>query len=356
MKRGKYVDLKCSFCGSIFKKKRSEFDKAVKSGNLNHYCNVNCFKKRRKLTAIKNIREYNNTSNKKCPNCGILIVSNIDNKRNKFCSQSCSAEYNNLNSKKIKKICSICGNDYIGCEKIKKYKSKCKRCRKLKKIICKICGKKKCNKSNKLCESPKSFVLLHLEKFNLNIEKVGSNEIFEEFSKIGDILRDDYYNKELDLKQIREKYKYKDHTNVMKIMDVFGIKRRCLSEAIFNGLKNGRIKISTKLKTKFKRGWHTSWEGKKFYYRSSYELKYCKELDDKKIKYSLEELRIPYFDSNKRKKRVAFPDFYLPDTNEIIEIKSCYTYNEQEMKDKFKAYRDLGYKCKLIVDFKEVVI
>ena len=55
------------------------------------------------------------------------------------------------------------------------------------------------------------------------------------------------------------------------------------------------------------------------------------------------------------KERVAIPDFYLPRTNEIVEIKSTWTYNKQEMNDKFEAYRNLGYIPKLILDRKEVL-
>ena len=68
----------------------------------------------------------------------------------------------------------------------------------------------------------------------------------------------------------------------------------------------------------------------------------------------VEELKIEYFDSQQSKKRVAIPDFYLPDTNEIVEIKSDFTLDIQEMLDKFDAYKKLGYIPKLILEGKEV--
>ena len=49
-------------------------------------------------------------------------------------------------------------------------------------------------------------------------------------------------------------------------------------------------------------------------------------------------------------------NFYLIDSNTIVEIKSEYTLNEEEMKDKVKAYRELGYNVKLIVNHNEVEI
>ena len=54
---------------------------------------------------------------------------------------------------------------------------------------------------------------------------------------------------------------------------------------------------------------------------------------------------------NFNKMRMAVPDFYIPSTNTIVEIKSEYTLNEQEMKDKAKQYIQNGYNFKLLVDF-----
>lgn len=40
----------------------------------------------------------------------------------------------------------------------------------------------------------------------------------------------------------------------------------------------------------------------------------------------------------------------------IVEIKSDYTLDIQEMKDKVKAYKNLGYDFKLILNHKETNI
>jgi len=58
-------------------------------------------------------------------------------------------------------------------------------------------------------------------------------------------------------------------------------------------------------------------------------------------------LKIKYWDSQLNKERTAIPDFYLPDENLIIEIKSNYTYNKTNIKNKVKAYKKLGYSFKL---------
>ena len=117
----------------------------------------------------------------------------------------------------------------------------------------------------------------------------------------------------------------------------------------FYTLPNSKLP-STKF---FHSGYHTSWEGKKFYYRSSYELDYCIELDKQKIPYEMETLRIRYFNTRKNREAVAIPDFYLKDSNTIVEIKSEYTYNQQDMIDRVIAYKQLGYNFKLILEHVE---
>lgn len=72
-------------------------------------------------------------------------------------------------------------------------------------------------------------------------------------------------------------------------------------------------------------------------------------LDDKKIDYDVETLRIKYYDIQKKKIRIAIPDIYIKETNEIIEIKSKWTLDEINMKDKIKAYNKLKYKVRLVV-------
>jgi len=70
----------------------------------------------------------------------------------------------------------------------------------------------------------------------------------------------------------------------------------------------------------------------------------------------MESKRILYYDTKSKNYKVAIPDFYLPLENKIVEIKSGYTYDEQNMKDKFKAYKEKGYICELILDHKKINI
>lgn len=132
---------------------------------------------------------------------------------------------------------------------------------------------------------------------------------------------------------------------------------RNLGEAQINALVEGRKEIPEDAKDDhYKHGYHLSWTGEKFWYRSSWEDEYATELDTRKVRYQIEALRIKYWDSVQNKERLAIPDFYLPDTQELVEIKSTHTFEKQNMVDKFKAYRKAGYKPKLILDKKEMVL
>ena len=79
-------------------------------------------------------------------------------------------------------------------------------------------------------------------------------------------------------------------------------------------------------------------------------------MDKNKIEYEVETLRIKYFDINRNEYRCAIPDFYIPGENLIVEIKSDWTLDIQNMKDKIKAYNELGYKVKVICEHKEIQI
>lgn len=74
------------------------------------------------------------------------------------------------------------------------------------------------------------------------------------------------------------------------------------------------------------------------------------QLDRQHICYKVEAMRIEYFDSIKNQARIAVPDFFLPETNTIVEIKSSFTYNYQNMLDKSSQYKQLGYNFILILD------
>lgn len=143
------------------------------------------------------------------------------------------------------------------------------------------------------------------------------------------------------------------HKTLKNVFQDFGENLRSLSEGQRIAVQENRTSPPDASRV-YKRGSHTTWEGIQVWYRSSYELDFAKMLDEQKIPYRVEEFRIPYWNSVVERRRIAIPDFYLPETNELVEIKSRWTYSEQEMKDKFKAYRNLGYRPRLILEHKEL--
>jgi len=138
------------------------------------------------------------------------------------------------------------------------------------------------------------------------------------------------------------------HKSGNTIFKILNIKVKTLSEAIANAFIQGKYDNVNNLEI-----WHTTWYNKEICLRSSYEEDYANELDKEKINYLYEFKQIKYFDTQENKFRCAIPDFYLTETNTIVEIKSTWTLDIQEMKDKVKAYKDLGYNFKLILEHKE---
>lgn len=144
------------------------------------------------------------------------------------------------------------------------------------------------------------------------------------------------------------------HRTLKDVFGDFGDSLRTITEGQEIAIQKG--KISPRPVKKYKQGWHTTWEGIQVYYRSSYELEFAKKLDSERVSYRMEFPRLFYWDSVKKRRRVAIPDFYLPGTNDIVEVKSSYTYRKQEMKDKFEAYRKLGYKPRLLLEKQFVAV
>lgn len=307
-----------------------------------------------------------------CENCGKEHNGLYGSGR--FCSKKCARSYsrNTIDNTKLKEVkCKECGKIYkrsihstneIICKecykKIKSIKNKLNFTYKISGIklknykYCWICGKYKCN--NDICKLLKTSDIRNLIKyFNFDKNTLGTSKALDEYNKIKLELYTLYFVEKKSCSELEIKYNYPSHIN-QNIFPIFGFKGRNLKEAGKISYEYGRHDIVQT--TKFKHGWHTTWNNKEIYYRSSYELDYAIELDNKQIDYEVESLRIKYFDSVLNEYRCAIPDFYISSTNEVIEIKSTYTLNIQNMKDKFKAYIDLGYKPKLILEHEEVNI
>jgi hypothetical protein len=266
---------------------------------------------------------------KKCENCSCAHNGNYGSGR--FCSMKCARGFSTKSKRSLI-------NEKVSKALKEKYPKKIK--------FCKICGAErgKCLRPD-ICTKRQLFPSLE-KYFGFNMLLLGSIDIYEEYQRVKNILLEDYIDNELSLPDMAKKYNHGDVRNFNKIINSLGIEKREMSEAQFLYLKNHDVKLPYS-KHHYKYGWHITWEGKKIFYRSSYELEYAKYLDENKIQYDVEKLKIIYWDSQLKRQRIAIPDFYLSKENKIVEIKSSWTYDEINMNDKFKAYKEHGYVCEL---------
>lgn len=274
----------------------------------------------RKETAMSNF----------CKQCGKEIPEG-----RKFCNSSCAAKYNNV-------------------RKFRKPWTEEQKQRIRKKKYCKYCGVAITREENACVDC------LPYAGFYKTFLKAGifSGNLRERYQTILKQINDLYFtqNRSLDL-TARCLGIHRD--TVRRFLFLENKKPRNFSEAsLLSFLENRRKEVGPPdtPSWRYLNGHHTTWEGIQVYYRSSYELEFAKKLDEQKIRYRMEDLRIRYFDSKKKAFRVAVPDFHLLDSNELVEIKSTYTFDRQNMLDRFVAYREKGYGTRLILDKQEVSI
>ena len=144
--------------------------------------------------------------------------------------------------------------------------------------------------------------------------------------------------------------------SIFSYFERFGIPSKTCSYATKESFQENRnsIQICNHFHGRYES--HITWDNKQIFLRSINEIKYAEELDSQKILYEYESLRIKYFDTQKNDYRCAIPDFYLPATNTIVEIKSSFTLDVVNMRDRQKEFENLGYNFKLIFDFKEMTL
>jgi len=301
-----------------------------------------------------------------CENCGKEHDGTYATGR--FCCQECARSFASKNTTgQLKKAkCIDCGKlIYIG-KRASNKKCRCEECNKkhinpsdIKK--CNICGKiyykhDHCCQ-NTFCKnhSIKQFKTL-IKYFGFNKTKLGTLEVENEFNRIKEIIYNLYWKQEKSFSDISKIYNYKSNPgNLTKIFRYLNIPIRTFSETSKLTYLQGK-QDNKECDNQYKQQWHTTWNNKEVYLRSSFELDYAKELDEQKINYDVECLHIKYWDSQKQEFRCAIPDFYIPSQNLIIEIKSSWTLDKQNMIDKMKAYKDLGYNFKLICNHKEMIL
>lgn len=331
----------CSFCNKNILKKKNSLVRKRNSDTI--FCSSSCSSKFHSKDSIV----------VECTNCKktLKISMNTYNKsisKHFFCSHSCSATYTNkfriITEEHKKNISKSISNKF----KLKTGFSSRKE-KNDSEHICKICGETICSRPD-ICKSKIFHNTKNIEKLGFNLSTIGTTKVYSEYDKIQKYLFELYHIKLMSYSDIMKLHNIKCLYSMTKLFKNFKIEPRKHDEAIHIAVLQGKITPEIDTTKNFKHGWHTSWENNQYYYRSSYEEDYMKKLDINKISYDCEIFRIPYYDSQKNKLRVAIPDIYLPDTKTIVEIKSYYTYNKQEMIDKSNEYKRLGFNFKLILE------
>lgn len=279
---------------------------------------------------------------KHCLYCNCVIP--YDKRYNKFCCKNHAASYNNKHRDH-----SI----YENISNLLKNKSIAPNKNKTKRNTCKICGalRGEC-KDSYVCSKYRLFN--GLIKFGFNINTKGTEKIIDEFYRVRNIIEKFYLLNGSNNDKLIETFNYYGGpSNFHKILKTLDIQTRNLSEGQIFSLESGN-RIDMPQVNSYHDEYHKTWDDNIVYLRSSYETDYANILDDNKIHYEVESLKIKYFDTQLNKERIAIPDFYIRDKNLIVEIKSNFTLDIQNMKDKVISYKNNGYDFKLILEHKEV--
>jgi len=255
-------------------------------------------------------------------------------------------------------ICDVCKKGFKTLKGLKSHKTQIHKIKILNKFICKECGKEFESDSNdriycsKHCSNKNSSRISHLknpkmsEETKRKISKKHKGKILSEEHKQNIKISINKLNKSLSIIERKEKYGHNNNIgskrsekqknnisfatkNGMKKVDMKAIHNRQEvklnhSIAATNSIINGLFDVKSDI---YKTGYFfSSINNKEFYYRSSYELRAYKQLEEKKdiIKYwKTECLRIPYIDENGQQRNTV-PDIlveYKDGKKQIIECK-----------------------------------
>ena len=289
---------------------------------------------------------------KQCPKC-LAIHSNPG----LYCSRSC-ANSRGPSKREMKECsCSSCKKPIFIGKRGTSTTALCEECfhvrrvqaRGSKTLKCKVCGQSPCPKPS-ICQ----LYCAAFNHFGFDQTTLGSVKALEEIARIQVKLLDAYLTgasfSDIGLLADLNSFYRKNTRHVSTFLRFLGLSPRSVQESVRLATLQGKLEVKNpRANQQHCQAWHTTWDGRKVFLRSSYELCYAKQLDEQQIDYRVEALRIVYWDSQLLCQRIAIPDFYLPTTNTIIEIKANGSpwYDEQNMKDKEKAYREHGYAFEL---------
>lgn len=208
--------------------------------------------------------------------------------------------------------------------------------------------------SREFLKEPLFFNFLESSYFkekSINLQKLGFNfeskdSAFQEYLKVKKVFEEKYIKKEMSLLQFARSFGI-NYTLPSSYFYIFGIPTRNYEEAY---IKRKFWKRSEEYKTpnnpsfNFKRGYHISWENKKFYLMSSYEFNFAKILDEFQISYEVGTLILPYFSSIENRIVKGKPDFIFKDLKVIIETKSERFYNYIDLRERQAEANKRGFQ------------
>jgi len=189
--------------------------------------------------------------------------------------------------------------------------------------------------------------------FGFDQSVLGSLAAYKEYDRVKDALFVDYWDDNMTLLSMGEKYNYPQGSNIEKILTRLGMSYRNRSDAA--KLSTLLSRSSPKGNYRHKRGMHAGWDGTQHFFRSSYEEDLMYDMDECMIQYGTETVRIAYWDSVLCTDRIAVVDFHLPEYNVLVEVKSEYTLNHINMHDKFISYRKQGYTPYVLLEKERVL-
>lgn len=266
-----------------------------------------------------------------CEFCGKEITEDYrKDKRTpqRFCSRSCANSYSSLyvDYEKLKdSFCTVCGKPI----KIKHNATsgRCDRC-KVKHIY----------RYSKDCVLGKFERSMAYIQRSTNLERLGFdfNKDWEsEFFKARNLLYKKYYEEKMSYLELKKYFKFPSHKIIPDYLKLFGLfKIRSISEGLRISFQKGVSKLNIPKTSKYLSGWKDG-----YYYRSSYELNMIGYLESKGIDFQCNTFKVIYRSSKDNNYHTAFPDFYVPSMNLIIEMKGENRYDEVDLKDRYESIK-----------------
>jgi len=106
-----------------------------------------------------------------------------------------------------------------------------------------------------------------------------------------------YWNQHMSSTEICNVFHYPSIANLTaKVFKYLEIPSKNCSQSVSENILMGRTEIIT-TGFNYKDDYHTTWDNKQVYLRSSYETDFANILDEQQIPYEVEALRIRYFDT-----------------------------------------------------------